>query len=98
MPPAHIGGRGIKNVAVDAMIEIIATSNNRKEIVNATRALDRILAWEIITVPEYYKKYIYLAHNKNIAIPDKEYLYGPDTNTFWDKSLETNNKLIKTAN
>jgi microcin C transport system substrate-binding protein len=50
------GGRntpGIKNPAVDAMIERIIFAKNRAELVAASKAMDRILLWNFYVVPHY---------------------------------------------
>jgi microcin C transport system substrate-binding protein len=44
---------GIKNPAVDALIERIIFAKNRGELVAATRALDRVLLWNHYVVPQY---------------------------------------------
>jgi microcin C transport system substrate-binding protein len=44
---------GIKNPAVDALIERIIFAKNRDELVAATRALDRVLLWHHYVVPQY---------------------------------------------
>jgi microcin C transport system substrate-binding protein len=45
---------GIKNPAVDALIERIIFAKSREEQVAATRALDRVLLWNHYAVPLYY--------------------------------------------
>jgi len=45
---------GIKNPAVDAMIEQIVFAKNRADLEAATRALDRILLWNHYVVPQWY--------------------------------------------
>jgi microcin C transport system substrate-binding protein len=45
---------GIKNPAVDALIERIIFAKSRDELVAATRALDRVLLWNHYVVPLYY--------------------------------------------
>lgn len=44
---------GIKNPAVDEMIEKIIFAKTREELVAATRALDRILLWNQYVVPQW---------------------------------------------
>jgi microcin C transport system substrate-binding protein len=45
---------GIKNSAVDALVETIITAGTREELVTATRALDRVLWHEHYVVPHWY--------------------------------------------
>ncbi len=56
---------GIKNPAVDFLITKIIDAQNRKSLVSATRALDRVLMWNHYVIPQWYKG----AHN--IAYWDK---------------------------
>jgi microcin C transport system substrate-binding protein len=44
---------GIKNPAVDAMIEQVTFAKNRADLVAATMALDRILLWNYYVVPQW---------------------------------------------
>jgi microcin C transport system substrate-binding protein len=44
---------GIKNPAVDAMIEQVVFAKNQAELVAAARALDRVLLWNHYVVPQW---------------------------------------------
>jgi microcin C transport system substrate-binding protein len=44
---------GIKDPAVDALIERVIFAKNREELVAATRALDRVLMWNHYVIPQY---------------------------------------------
>ncbi|MBR0843016.1 ABC transporter substrate-binding protein [Bradyrhizobium liaoningense] len=44
---------GIKNPAVDALIEKVIYAKDRGELVAATRALDRVLLWNFYLVPQF---------------------------------------------
>lgn len=57
--PGSLNVAGIKDKAVDALIEHIVTASTRPELVTATRALDRVLMWSHVAVPQWYKG----AHN-----------------------------------
>jgi microcin C transport system substrate-binding protein len=45
---------GIKNPAVDALVDRIIFAKSREELVAATRALDRVLLWNHYVVPLFY--------------------------------------------
>ncbi len=51
--PGSLNLIGIKNIAVDAMIDAIVFAKNRAELEAATRALDRILLWNHYLVPQW---------------------------------------------
>jgi len=44
---------GIKNPAIDALIDRVIFAKNRSELVAATRALDRVLLWNFYVVPQF---------------------------------------------
>jgi len=44
---------GIKNPAVDALIDKVVFAKDRAELVAATRALDRVLLWNFYVVPQF---------------------------------------------
>jgi microcin C transport system substrate-binding protein len=44
---------GIKNPAIDALIERVIFAKNRDELVAATKALDRVLLWNHYVVPQW---------------------------------------------
>ena len=44
---------GIKNPAVDALIDRVVFAKDRAELVAATRALDRVLLWNFYVVPQF---------------------------------------------
>jgi microcin C transport system substrate-binding protein len=45
---------GIKNPAVDKLIEQVIYAKDREELVAATRALDRVLLWNRYVVPQFH--------------------------------------------
>ena len=80
---------GIQSPAADAMIEKIISAKTRKELIIATNALDRILRWSIIVIPRVYFSGLFTAYWDKIAMPKKlDYLYSPDSDTFWSKEAE----------
>ncbi len=52
---------GVKDPAVDAMIEKIVAARSRAELEVAVRALDRVLMWSFYVVPHWYSGTIRLA-------------------------------------
>lgn len=53
---------GIKNPVVDELIEKVISAGDRKELVNAVRALDYVLQWQHLVVPHWhipYDRYVY---------------------------------------
>jgi microcin C transport system substrate-binding protein len=52
--PGSSNYAGIKNPAVDALIDRIIFAKSREEQVAATRALDRVLLWNFYVMPLYF--------------------------------------------
>ena len=62
---------GIKNPAVDKLIERIVFAKDRAELVAATRALDRVLKWNFYVVPQWYLPASRIAYWKRFGRPKK---------------------------
>jgi microcin C transport system substrate-binding protein len=67
---------GIKNPAVDAMIDQIVIAKNRADLEAATRALDRILLWNHYVVPQWYYNKVRTARWDRFGHPDLMPRYG----------------------
>ena len=46
---------GIKNPAVDSLLEKVIIARNRRDLKIATRALDRVIMWNKFFIPQWYK-------------------------------------------
>jgi microcin C transport system substrate-binding protein len=53
---------GIREPAVDALVEKIVAADSRAALTAATRALDRVLMWGYYTVPQWYSGTFRLAY------------------------------------
>lgn len=62
---------GIKNKAVDALIERVIFARDREELVAATHALDRVLLWNNYVVPQYTLAAVRTARWNRFSRPDK---------------------------
>jgi microcin C transport system substrate-binding protein len=51
--PGSRNAIGIKNPAIDALIDRVIFAKDREELVAATRALDRVLLWNFYVVPQF---------------------------------------------
>jgi microcin C transport system substrate-binding protein len=67
---------GIKNPAVDAMIDQIIFAKNRADLEAAARALDRILLWNHYVVPQWYYNKVRTARWDRFGHPDLMPEYG----------------------
>jgi len=75
---------GIKNPAVDALIDRIIFAKDRAELVAATHALDRVLLWNHYVVPQYAYDKSRTARWDRFGRPDPLPQYGsPAFPTVW---------------
>jgi microcin C transport system substrate-binding protein len=78
---------GIKNPAVDAMIERVIFAKSRVELVAATKALDRVLLWNHYVVPQWTYGKVRSARWDRFGRPEKLPEYGMSafpTIWWWD--------------
>ncbi|MEL6299389.1 MAG: extracellular solute-binding protein [Pseudomonadota bacterium] len=62
---------GIKNPAIDKIIDKIIFSKDREDLVAATRALDRVLLWNHYVVPNWHLPKLRLAWASRFKHPEK---------------------------
>jgi microcin C transport system substrate-binding protein len=78
---------GIKNPAVDALIERLIFAKSRDELVTATKALDRVLLWNHYVVPQWTYGKVRTARWDRYSRPDPLPKYGASafpTIWWWD--------------
>ena len=79
---------GIKNPAVDEMIEKVIFATSREEVVAATKALDRVLLWNYYVVPQWTYPYVRTARWDRFGRPETMPKYGQSAFPmiwWWDK-------------
>lgn len=74
---------GLKNPAVDALIEELIRANSRESLVTYTHALDRVLLWSYLVVPSYGEPNIRWAYWSNFEHPEKTPRTGPNPVLWW---------------
>ncbi len=74
---------GVKDAAVDAIIDKLVTAKDRKTLVAACRALDRVLMWNHFVVPMWFVPGERLAFWKRVAHPDLLPGYGLGYPAIW---------------
>jgi microcin C transport system substrate-binding protein len=68
--PGSKNSAGIANPAIDALVDILIQSPDRKSLVTACRALDRVLLWNHYVVPMWFMSNERLAYWKRVAHAD----------------------------
>ena len=74
---------GIKNPVVDELIEKIIEASDRKKLVAAVNALDRVLLWEYYVVPHWYVPETRLVFWDKFGMPDVSVMKGVQMMTWW---------------
>lgn len=74
---------GIKNEAVDALINKVVFAKDREELIGATRALDRVLMWNHYVVPMWSINVSRIARWDRFGKPDKLPEYGLGFPEIW---------------
>jgi len=67
---------GIKNEAIDTLIDRVIFAKSREELVAATHALDRVLLWNYYVVPQWTYGKVRAARWDRFARPEKLPEYG----------------------
>jgi len=75
---------GIKNEAIDALIEKLVFVKDRQALVTACRALDRVLMWNYYMVPQWFAANERVAYWDRFGQPEKAPDYAlPAPTTWW---------------
>lgn len=77
---------GIKNPAIDTLINRLIFSSDREDLLAATKALDRVLLWNHYVVPQFYLNIHRTARWDRFGHPDPvpKYSLGFPTVWWWD--------------
>ncbi|MEE4014075.1 extracellular solute-binding protein [Roseibium sp. FZY0029] len=80
---------GIKNPAIDKLIDKVIFAQDRETLVAATHALDRVLLWNHYVVPQFYSDETRTARWNRFGHPQKmpEYSTGFPTIWWYDEAL-----------
>ena len=74
---------GIKNPVVDELIEKIIEAPDRKKLVAAVKALDRVLLWEYYVVPHWFVPSVRLVYWDKFGVPADSVMKGAQIMTWW---------------
>src|SRR5262249_26436079 len=67
---------GIKNAAIDKLIERVIFTKDREDLVAATKALDRVLLWNFYVVPQWTYPFVRSARWDRFGHPETMPKYG----------------------
>lgn len=76
---------GIKNPAIDYLIDQLIQAPNRQQLVLRTRALDRVLQWNHYVIPQYHINSYRVAYWNKFDFPAIHPKYSLGFDTWWIK-------------
>ncbi|MGI9282994.1 MAG: extracellular solute-binding protein [Endozoicomonas sp.] len=76
---------GIKNPAVDSLVEKALSASNEQALYTAMWALNRVLLWEHYFIPNWQGRFIRIAHWKHVQPPDNFPPFGIRLTSWWMK-------------
>ena len=85
---------GVRNEAIDRLVETLIAAPDRESLIAATRALDRVLLWSHFVVPNWHNPKAMVAYWNRFGRPAKSARYAPVAfDTWWideakDKALQ----------
>ncbi len=84
--PGSKNTAGIRNEAVDALVEKVIYAPDRDSLVTAVHALDRVLLWNFYVVPQWHNPEIWVSYWDKFGMPEKQPAYvGLDPYSWWVK-------------
>ncbi|MFT6916937.1 MAG: microcin C transport system substrate-binding protein [Motiliproteus sp.] len=76
---------GIKNPAIDSLIELVVAAPDREQLVLRTRALDRALQWNHYLIPQFHISSYRVAYWDKFAMPETRPKYALGFDSWWLK-------------
>ena len=76
---------GLKDPAIDSLVEQLINADSRKKLVTHTRALDRALLWGHYVVPNWHIDTWRVAYWDHLQRPERTPLYDVGLHTWWMK-------------
>ena len=88
----------LENPAIDELIEILINAEDRKNLIVATKALDRVLLWNYYVIPQWHISAYRVLYWDIFDKPSIRPKYSLGSNTWWinDDSANTIDERKKT--
>jgi microcin C transport system substrate-binding protein len=83
--PGSLNFMGIKDPAIDSLIGSLIKAQSRQNLIDHTRALDRVMLWNHYLIPNWHIKTWRVAYWDHIGHPAVSPLYDVGTSTWWIK-------------
>ena len=76
---------GIKDEAIDILIDKLIYAETRSELISTTKALDRVLKWNYFVIPHYYSEGLRVARWNKFEYSVNQPDYNVNLFTWWTK-------------
>jgi len=76
---------GIKDPAIDQLVELLIQAPDREQLVLRARALDRVLQWNHFVVPQFHIASHRIAYWNKFGFPEERPTYALGLDTWWAK-------------
>ncbi|WP_413043746.1 extracellular solute-binding protein [Pseudomonas sp. YJ42] len=83
--PGSLNFIGLKDPAIDTLVEKLIAADSRDELITRTRALDRVLLWGHYVIPNWHIKTWRVAYWNHLAHPEITPDYDIGLMTWWEK-------------
>ena len=87
---------GLENPVVDELVDRLIRADSRDELNTVARALDRVLLWNFIVIPQYHSGETRIAVWDKFDYPEPFPRYGFDLSAWWvdtEREAELNRRL-----
>jgi len=79
---------GVCSPVIDTLVQHLIVSKSRQELVNLTKALDRVLLNEFMVIPQWYLPASRIAYWDKYSRPAVSPIYGLGLSTWWSTEAE----------
>ncbi|PKH09612.1 extracellular solute-binding protein [Moritella sp. Urea-trap-13] len=83
--PGTLNRIGLQDPVVDALVTEVINAEDRDKLITATKALDRVLLWKNLVIPQWHISSYRVAYWQQIQRPEKLPKYGLAIDSWWQK-------------
>lgn len=83
--PGTLNRIGLQDPVVDALVAKVINATDRDSLITATKALDRVLLWKNLVIPQWHISSYRVAYWQQIQRPTQLPKYGLAIDSWWQK-------------
>ena len=88
--PGTLNRIGLQDPVVDALVAKVINATDRDSLITATKALDRVLLWKNLVIPQWHISSYRVAYWQQIHRPEKLPKYGLAIDSWWHQDTTSN--------